>query len=182
LYTIGTGLVAGDITWNQIHLVVYDASLLSWVLLTPPNSQTYGQYFSGTMNPGLTNSSATPKMGGIGSAPSAGMNCLITPRRTGKVLANVSATLSNSTAGASSIAQIMRGTGAPPSPNSASTGMPVGGSVTITSATANAVGTVTMTAIIDMTINTQYWVDLEYATGGSGTSSLGVVSVTLAEL
>jgi hypothetical protein len=39
-----------------------------------------------------------------------------------------------------------------------------------------------MTAIIDMTINTQYWVDLEYATGGSGTSSLGVVSVTLAEL
>jgi hypothetical protein len=110
------------------------------------------------------------------------MNCLITPRRSGRVLANVFATLSNTLAGETSVAQIMYGTGTPPPPNGASTGTSAGGPMTITSATANAMSSVAMTAIINMTVGTQYWVDLGYAVGGGGTSSLLAVSATLTEL
>jgi len=136
--------------------------------------------YAPTTNPAGT-ASTTQVMAGL--AALTGGPAAFTPRGTGRVQVQIQGTAANSVATDGSLVQIRYGTGAAPVNGAAATGTAVGNPQTVTSATASASCTVSVSAVIPaLSVGTAYWFDLGEAAVTGGTATLSNLMVTFTEL
>lgn len=128
-----------------------------------------------TATPAGTTSTAAAKMLGLGAT--------ITPVKSTRVLAVITAIVMNSTIGDGTNAQIAYGTGAAPSNGAAATGTTVG-SVKhfIASTVAGQEGLALAWVLTGLTAGTAIWVDLQFEAVTGGTATFKDVDVVLIEL
>lgn len=112
----------------------------------------------------------------------AGLGVLYTPSLTGRVKVTVQATIANATADDGGEIQISYGTGTPPANAAALAGSQGGSIAQSTSPTANAAYTVTAFAVMtSLTVGTQYWFDLAYASIAGGAATISNITILIEE-
>lgn len=135
----------------------------------------------GINNPTVrTTSSATPVMAGYGVATTP---VTFTPRKTGIIEVHCTYQVSNSTNNDGVQIQMAWGIGTAPSTGTAATGTPIGSQFKMISSSVNAYETGSVTDIItNATVNTQIWLDIQFAVITGGTASLGPATWIIREL
>jgi hypothetical protein len=112
----------------------------------------------------------------------AGLSVLYTPSLTGRVKVTVQATIANTNAGDGAEVQISFGTGIPPANDAVLAGSQAGTVAQSISPTANAAYTVTAFAVMtSLTVGTQYWFDLAYASIGGGDATISNITFLIEE-
>lgn len=154
-------------------LYVYDAVNKLWRFLTPFG---IGAESSGSpSNPSGTTSTTGVMMG---------LNQLITPLITGKVMVIISGCMKNTTNTDGTQTQIRYGTGTAPTNGASLTGTTAGGLVHYDNPAGLTIHVpVTVQAIVSgLTIGTPYWFDLSLASITGGTSNIESLSVSIIEI
>lgn len=124
--------------------------------------------------PAATTGSTTRIMGGLAIA--------FTPKFTGRVRFYLIAYVSNSVASDGVLIQPAYGTGTAPAPGAAATGTTISAAKTATSPIAGSfVDLSFITFITGLTINTQYWFDIQGAVVTGGTATLQDFEVVIEE-
>jgi hypothetical protein len=112
----------------------------------------------------------------------AGLGVLYTPSLTGRVKVTVQATIANDTADDGGEIQISFGTGTAPANHDALAGAQAGSVAQSASPTANSAYTVTAFAVTaGLTVGTQYWFDLAYASTDGGDATVSNITFLIEE-
>jgi len=170
-----TGTYATSAQYNIIGLFVDTNSggSAANVVVTGAGALALANYNATPSNPATT-TSTTGVMAGLAGA--------ITPTRTGKVLLTITGSYGNGTAARGSSVKLRYGTGTAPGNGDALTGTAIGNNPILNNAAANHTSPFAATSIITgLSVGVAYWLDLEYQSITSGTTSMYNVTITAVE-
>jgi hypothetical protein len=148
--------------------------------VAPP--QVVDTIMNGSQASPLMSNPADPAPTSSTSMVMAGLGVLYTPSLTGRVKVTVQATIANAAADDGGEIQISFGTGTAPANDDPLAGNQAGSIAQSTSPTANAAYTVTAFAVMaSLTVGTQYWFDLAYASTDGGDATISNITFLIEE-